>query len=73
MNTKYVAPEFEKSAFQCPHCNIFAYQGWSSLAQDDISQIKPKNQIGDIESATCSHCKKPSLWLHFEKSKSTRL
>jgi hypothetical protein len=29
----YIAPEFEKKAFHCPHCGVFAAQAWDWIIE----------------------------------------
>ena len=83
MNTKYVAPKFEKSAFNCPHCNACAKQKWTLLIKKNcsfgwsqtnnlfhyeyIENSKSLGHLANIEAATCSYCEKPSLWLCSEQ------
>ena len=33
---KYIAPEYKKSAFHCPHCGIYAKQNWFVNCTDNI-------------------------------------
>ena len=83
MNTKHVAPEFGKSAFHCPHCNAFTEQKWTLLIKknllfgwlqtniffyyEHIENSQSLGHLANIEAATCSHCKEPSLWLCSEQ------
>ena len=34
MTHSYIAPKYELSAFNCPHCNAYAEQYWSNLLSD---------------------------------------
>jgi len=58
MNTPYVAPEFGKSSFNCPHCAAFAKQSWFDLRLNN----QYANVVNGVEVAYCSHCKFYSLW-----------
>ncbi len=43
MNTPYVAPERDKKAFHCPHCNVMAQQEWQRLVWEDwFDYVKPQ-------------------------------
>ena len=48
--TKYTAPEFNKKAFNCPHCGAFAHMKWQSKEPSVYYQ------------AICDYCKKDSFW-----------
>ena len=48
--TKYTAPEFEKAAFNCPHCGAYAHMEWQS--KDHFVYYQ----------AICAHCEEYSLW-----------
>ena len=45
----YIAPEFEKEAFHCPRCNVYAHQTWHSayisgvisVISGEITTLKP--------------------------------
>ena len=30
-NNKYVPPEFNKQAFHCPSCEVYAHQDWDNV------------------------------------------
>ncbi|MDQ5950869.1 MAG: hypothetical protein QG639_146, partial [Patescibacteria group bacterium] len=34
MTHSYIAPKYELSAFNCPHCNAYAEQYWSNLLSE---------------------------------------
>ena len=48
--TKYTAPDFNKDAFNCPHCGAFAHMKWVSHEPNVYYQ------------AICAHCKQYSFW-----------
>ena len=48
--TKYTAPDFDKDAFNCPHCGAFAHMEWRSEQRNIYYQ------------AICAHCRQYSLW-----------
>ena len=48
--TKYTAPDFDKDAFNCPHCGAFAHMRW--LSQNTLVYYQ----------AICDHCEEYSLW-----------
>ena len=52
---KYVAPQFLENAFNCPWCDAFAHMTWNRLFN--------QGSVSDFNEATCSMCKKTSLWL----------
>lgn len=53
MNDKYVAPEYESTAFHCPYCNVFAQQIWCHL----IYRHKwNDSRLSGWETSKCDHC-----------------
>jgi len=56
---EYVTPEFEKEAFNCPHCDAFAQQNWKPW----LEQYSAKQYFSyGISKAECQACKDVSLW-----------
>ena len=48
--TTYTAPEFQDSAFNCPHCGAYAHMEWTT--RDYLVYYQ----------AICAHCEEYSLW-----------
>ncbi len=69
----YVAPEFRKSAFYCPLCNVYSKQIWLycyhykegffSSSDERGAFISSENQIRQLEVAYCDHCQNFSFWI----------
>ena len=57
---KYEAPELNKEAFNCPHCQAYSHQIWHIGAMFVGGHY---GQIEDFDIAICSHCKNMSYWL----------
>ncbi|EUB82769.1 DUF4145 domain-containing protein [Pseudomonas sp. GM30] len=53
---KFVPPEFNKAAFNCPHCHAFAGMTWEMLTLGGF-----RSPMGFI-SAQCQSCKERSIW-----------
>jgi len=53
----YVSPEYDKSAFNCPHCGAYSRQEWAKNINAD------NYRIGGLSMAFCDNCKKYSIWL----------
>jgi hypothetical protein len=51
------APEYEGSAFNCPHCNAFAKQHWKKLD----ARVSSYYELGMV--AICDHCDNYSIWV----------
>jgi hypothetical protein len=51
------SPEFNKSAFLCPHCGAFAGQSWHLLIWAGGGSIS-----SEVHSAMCVACSRQSLW-----------
>jgi hypothetical protein len=54
----YVAPEFEKKAFNCPYCNVYAPQRWEYLSYSDIRM----RTLHTLRIAICFNCDEFSIW-----------
>ena len=54
----YVAPEYKREAFNCPHCNAYADQEWESL----WDEVYGGSQDPYVTRSICRHCKQPSYW-----------
>lgn len=55
---QYFGPEYERSAFHCLHCGVYANQYWYTWHQGG----RPTDQVPKIEMSTCAHCGKHALW-----------
>lgn len=52
---KYVAPEYNKTAFNCPYCDAYANQNWS--------EARFQNTVDEnFVRAYCRHCHSKSYW-----------
>ncbi len=47
----FKAPKYDESAFNCPHCGVYASQSWYGL-----------NTISEIEKSVCQHCNSYIIW-----------
>jgi hypothetical protein len=52
---EYSPPEFEKKAFNCPHCEAYSYMKWAHLSVG--------NYYVPLWQATCSCCEEKSYWI----------
>ena len=59
--TLYKLPEFDSSAFNCPHCKAYSNMHWTNLRAIDLGRI-----VDYIKLAYCSHCDLYSIWLEEE-------
>ncbi len=57
---KYLAPEFEKSAFNCPSCDAYAMQKWKNIYYGFPST---RINLDRLKAPICSHCRNFSLWI----------
>lgn len=58
--TPYKSPQFSETSFNCPICNAFAEQSWSTV------YIKIGGGFTSIDSSCvsrCSHCRDYSIWV----------
>ena len=58
-NGKYVAQEFNKEAFTCPLCEVYANFSWVPLYR----QTHTGMTNAGVFFAYCSHCKVPTIWM----------
>lgn len=58
---KYYPPRFRETAFNCPMCNVYAQQSWSSVYHGGgvVS-----NAINMLKTARCGHCWELSFWIN---------
>jgi Domain of unknown function (DUF4145) len=59
--TPYTAPQLRLSSFNCPHCNAYAAQLWSSVAATPEyagSVYTPRGMM----LGNCQHCHKYTFW-----------
>lgn len=74
----YVAPEFNKTAFNCPLCGAYAQQHWfiaakgerGAFAKDSVTTVGVQTIFSDVPSihvSVCVHCNGYTLW-HFPES-----
>lgn len=54
----YYPPQFRKSAFNCPHCGVFAEMTWSQQSIRLFQYIKDTSVWGSY----CSHCQTLAHW-----------
>jgi len=54
-----VYPEFEKSAFNCSYCGVYAKQEWSFMYLNNGSF----SSVGKMKIAKCDHCNMSSIWV----------
>lgn len=67
MAKNYVAPDYQKDSFTCPHCGTMSlmhyecisYQGYQVLSVAS----KQKKGTSWVEIASCQNCKKKTIWI----------
>lgn len=60
--SKYVAPEYELDAFNCPHCDAYAHQYWFYRVRTYERDV-PEKFIPYLSASICVKCGKYTLWL----------
>ena len=55
---KYVAPEFNRKAFNCPNCDAFSQMIWNRLSFNNGFG----NTLSELKMCVCSHCSYISYW-----------
>ena len=65
-------PGFEKDAFICPFCGVYAHQKWYSCYPENL--IRTSNPLWDYDKGSsrlcisvCSHCNRASIWFDEKK------
>lgn len=68
--SKFIAPSFNTTAFNCSHCGVLAPQTWSYTTRcmyiqhfDDGQQADAYFDLFETQIARCSYCKNFSLWV----------
>ena len=62
---KYSPPEYKSDGFNCPYCDVYAYQRWEKTyweSGQNITSIRIKDM--DVEVSNCSRCANSTLWLN---------
>ncbi|MBX8945621.1 DUF4145 domain-containing protein [Lysinibacillus sp. K60] len=57
--SKYFPPQYGKTHFHCPFCEVNSNQIWHST----YYYTHTYQMLSELELAICSHCKEMSLWL----------
>jgi hypothetical protein len=57
-----ISPEFNKSAFHCPLCGVYAKQSWTGVTWPPNHPFQYQ-QVPKLALAVCDHCNHFSLWL----------
>jgi len=58
-------PEFDKQAFNCPHCAAYAHMQWGKLVVVYVNYMST-----NLTQARCSHCNHDSIWISHDKASS---
>lgn len=60
---KYEPPEFQKKAFTCPHCDVYANFYWKAGKEDTLFQGGGRGYTdNDLHIASCTHCAGRVVW-----------
>jgi len=62
--SEYVAPEYEKEAFNCPFCNIYSQQNWVDLGFIGRNNAFFKQE--QLKRTRCQLCNKISIWYEYK-------
>ena len=64
----YIAPDIDKNAFNCPHCNAYAHQELMTVCWYKYDELNDKenyfHDVGIYEITCCASCEKYSFWLN---------
>ena len=60
--SSFQPPEFERRAFNCPHCTAYAEQVWFNMYVQPSHGGNMRN-TGSLRYAQCTHCTDFSVWL----------
>ena len=68
MASNYIAPDFKKNSFTCPHCGTLSLMHYHTISYQGYTMVSSKSGIdnhGDcsIHVATCQNCKKKTIWV----------
>jgi hypothetical protein len=58
----YVAPEHEKDAFTCPHCQVLTTQYWADLTVAEVRDGRNRRGSTPISRSTCFNCGEDCFW-----------
>lgn len=67
MAKNYVAPDYQKDSFTCPHCGTMSLMHYECISYHGYQVIsvtsKQKNGTSWVEIASCQNCKKKTIWI----------
>ena len=66
--SEYFPPQYGSKGFNCPYCNMFAYQTWHKVTEesidgDDVYREYILIEKMVVEVSLCSHCENATFWL----------
>ncbi len=61
MAEKYEPPGFNKDAFHCPHCGVWAHQVWEGAYKE--AQTRGFEEVKNLSFSVCWRCDGYALWL----------
>ena len=67
MAKNYVAPDYTKDSFTCPHCGTMSLMHYNCISYQDCQYLsvasKLKRGTSWVEIASCQNCKKKTIWI----------
>jgi len=60
--SNYVAPSFDLTAFNCPHCQAYANQNWRNFYYGTTLYSNSNLELPELKISICSHCAEYALW-----------
>ncbi len=68
MAKNYVAPDYRKSSFTCPHCGTLSLMHYTCISffEHKAISMTENSRQGDnwINIASCQNCKKKTIWIN---------
>lgn len=62
----FIKPSFNKTAFNCPHCQAFSEQVWMNFYYGTSRYSNSNDELEELKISVCSHCSRYALWYKAE-------
>lgn len=61
-NKDYKQPQFAEKNFNCPHCNVLAYQNWKKCHHHYYDRKSYYYEVENLLFSSCQNCEQISIW-----------
>lgn len=66
MEGSYAPPGHKEEGFNCPHCGVFAHQGWYEVSLEEKLALEDVSPTENISLSQCENCGRHAVWIDEE-------